>query len=375
MNRIAIAVAALTTALTMTGLAARAMPPFAQAYGVSCSTCHTQVPALNAYGRYVQRTGYASLDPKVLNRAFPIWVGWNTSYDSQDPDKPHQTLFGNVAIHAAGPIDGDWSYHVHQWIWENDTPGGVDTLWLAYNKLFHRDGHLFVGKIEAPGPSVFSQWFDLAAFTTPQITVGEHTYENDGNRWGTKFGYAHGNLTAEAGYLYSDQDLGGVSEFGSATDKTFQWKAAYAPPDKPLEAGFYGTRGSWPLEEGGTDQYSSVAGYFERDPTRGVPGILVMYQISHDANPGPDLGPAGSNAGTFELYQPIFRDGMLSVRKEFTNDGLGTRLETGNIDFSYRIAKYLRLYTEAAMAQNNTPAWRYEIWWTTPLTRSLLPEH
>jgi mono/diheme cytochrome c family protein len=28
---------------------ALAMPNFAQAYGVSCSTCHTAVPALNSY--------------------------------------------------------------------------------------------------------------------------------------------------------------------------------------------------------------------------------------------------------------------------------------------------------------------------------------
>ena len=54
---------------------AQAMPPFAQAYGVSCSLCHTQVPGLNAYGRYVQRTGYASLDPNVLRRALPVWIG------------------------------------------------------------------------------------------------------------------------------------------------------------------------------------------------------------------------------------------------------------------------------------------------------------
>ncbi|HTX60362.1 MAG TPA: hypothetical protein VMH02_11910, partial [Verrucomicrobiae bacterium] len=44
---------------------AEAMPVFAQAYGVKCNVCHTQVPALNTYGRYIQRTGYAAMDPKV----------------------------------------------------------------------------------------------------------------------------------------------------------------------------------------------------------------------------------------------------------------------------------------------------------------------
>ena len=39
---------------------AQAMPNFAQAYGIKCSECHIQIPALNAYGRYVQRTGYGA---------------------------------------------------------------------------------------------------------------------------------------------------------------------------------------------------------------------------------------------------------------------------------------------------------------------------
>ncbi len=45
---------------------AQAMPNFAQAYGIPCSYCHIQIPALNAYGRWVQRTGYAGLNPHVL---------------------------------------------------------------------------------------------------------------------------------------------------------------------------------------------------------------------------------------------------------------------------------------------------------------------
>ncbi|HEX5275496.1 MAG TPA: hypothetical protein VFW34_09505 [Candidatus Rubrimentiphilum sp.] len=46
----------------LAALRADAMPPFAQAYGVDCNTCHTMVPALNSYGRYIQRTGFAALD-------------------------------------------------------------------------------------------------------------------------------------------------------------------------------------------------------------------------------------------------------------------------------------------------------------------------
>lgn len=350
------------------------MPPFAQAYGVKCSVCHTQVPALNAYGRYVQRTGYSSLDPHVLTRAFPVWVGESANYDSGSGS--YKTEFGNLAIHAVGPIGDSITYHFQQWIVQNGGTGDLDTFWMAYNNLFHRDGHLFVGKVEAPAPSPYSQWMDLAPFTTPEITVGEHVYELDANRWGAKFNYIRGGLDAEAGWLYNNGGWSGSSGFIN-TDKTFQYKLAYADPEHPFEVGTYGSRGSWPLNEGGFDQYWSVAGYAQRDPYRGVPGVLAVYQMGLDGNPGyrtlanaslSPLGSAGSTATTLELYQPVFDKGLLSIRKEWTNDGLGTQLQTGNLDFNYQIARYLHAYVEEYFGSHMTPQWRYMLWWTTPVT-------
>lgn len=176
------------------GVSARveAMPPFAQAYGVDCNTCHTQVPGLNAYGRYVQRTGYASLDPHVLHRAFPFWLGEQLNYDSTAPNTTPQG--GNVALHAVGGIGNDFTYHAQQWIWANNGAGDLDTLWLAYNNVLHRDGHIFVGKIESPGPSTYSMWTDIAPFSTPEMIVGEHAYQLDANRWGAKINFVRGNL-------------------------------------------------------------------------------------------------------------------------------------------------------------------------------------
>jgi hypothetical protein len=356
---------------------AMAMPPFAQAYGVQCNVCHTQVPALNTYGRYVQRTGYASLDPHVLHRALPIWVGENTWYDTQDPAEPHRTQFGNVAIHAVGAIGNDVTYHFQQWIKQNNQSGDLDTFWMTYNNLLHRDGHLFVGLVEAPGPSPYSQWMDLSGFAASGATVGEHTYEIAGNGWGSKFNYVKGSLDLEAGWLYGGSGWGQSSAFINS-DKRFQFKVAYANPEQPLEVGVFGSRGSWPLAEGGFSQYWSEAGYVQRDPTHGVPGILAVYQTALDGNPGyttlangslAPLGAAGSNASTFELYQPILDKGLVSVRQEWTNDGLGTSLQTGNADFSYQIARFVHLYVETYWQQHAIPGWRYMLWWTTPISR------
>ena len=353
---------------------ADAMPPFAEAYAAKCTLCHTEVPTLNSYGRYVQHTGYSALDHQVLKQALPVWIGVNPTYDSQNANFPHQLQSGNVAVHAVGYLANDWTYHVQQWITQNNQPGGLDTAWVAYNNLFRHDGHLFFGKILTPAPSPFSQWSDLSPFSTAEAVVGEHTYQLDANRWGSRFAYTHGSLDAEVGWLGSSEGWGGTSNFTNSTDKTLQWKFAYANPKVPTEVGFYGSRGSWPLTEGGTDQYYSVAGYIQHDPQRIVPGIFLIYQTAYDANPGNGAGPAASNYATIELYQNLFgKNALVAVRKEYSNDGLGTQLQTGNVDFEYHIARFVNVYLETYMAQHSKPGYRYMIWWTTPVSRPLPP--
>ncbi len=345
------------------------MPPFAQAYRANCTLCHVEVPALNSYGRSVQRSGYAILDHQILHRSLPVWIGFSPAFDSQQQNGS-KLQGGNVAVHAVG-LAGDFSYHIQQWLVQNNVPGGLDTAWFAYNGLFAHSGHLFAGKIETPAPSPFSQWFDLSNFASAEMTVGEHQYQLDANRWGSRLAYVHGALDVEAGWLGSSGNLGGTSDFTNDTDKTFQWKIAHVSAQRTsLEFGAFGSRGSFPLQEGGTDQYYSVAAYVERDPQRHVPGIFALYQDTFDGNPGPGLGAAAGNALTFELYQNAFhQNGLFSARFERTNDGLGSQVKSGNIDFEYHLVRFVHLYTEAAFAQGSKPSYRYMLWWTTPLER------
>lgn len=383
----AIACAAFALALTAN---AQAMPPFAKAYGVKCSTCHTVVPALNAYGRYVQRTGYASLNHDVLKTVTPLWFGEQVNGDStggvSNITPTHTSSFGNFAIHGAGYIAPDWTFHVQQWLLQNDdSGGGLDTAWVTYNNLFHRDGHLFVGKYEAPAPSPFSQFFDISAFSTPEIAVGEHAYQLDGNRWGAKLAYVHGALDAEAGWLLSANDVIGAADFATTpgTEKTFQWKLASAHADQPLEVGAYGSSGSFVVSTGDVDRYNSIAAYLQRDPQpNGVPGIFAIYQTAHDSNPGLDangfqLPAASSKAMTAELYESFFNRGaILGFRDEFTDDGLGNLGHLQNVDFAFNVPhmQYLHGYVEAGLGGNSTapngkPTWRWLLWWTTPIAQ------
>ena len=109
-----------------------------------------------------------------------------------------------------------------------------------------------------------------------------------------------------------------------------------------------------------------------------IPGVLVMYQMNNDTNPDESGLSVGSNAATIEIYERIFNqqhdspagEGLIGIRKEFTNDGLGAPVAlTGNVDLSYHIARYLFFYGEAGFTQSSTPAWRTMLWWTTPIQR------
>ncbi len=362
--------------------AAIAMPNFAQAYGVDCSKCHTAVPTLNAYGRYIQRSQYGYLAEAAMKKALPIWVDYQAQYDSQaGPPDTHRVVWGNLAIHADGLIDDNWSFHVQQWLLEDNGGGPLDTAWVSYNNVFHHNGYVELGKLEVPAPSPYSQMFEIAPYALPEITVGEHAYELDANRWGVKTGYLNGSLSAAVAYVGSDADLNGATDWVPAAGKALQYQAAFMRPNNPLEAGIYGATGTYPISDGRTDQFSALAGYVQRDPTRGLPGIFAVYQTTKDAYPfAGAMTPAVSHGYTVDVYEPVFKDYLVvGFRRELMNDGLGNTSGGENIDMTIRLAKYLHLYTEAGLSGANpgngvnrigTPAWRAFIWWSTPIERA-----
>jgi hypothetical protein len=371
---IALALAISATLVFVGTQPAKAMPPFAQAYGENCEVCHSAVPALNAYGRYVQRTGYSSLDPGTIHRAIPLWIGENPFLDSQDAVFPHKIQAGNLALHAVGYLGDDWTFHAQQWITQANQTGGTDTLWLTYNNLFHRDGHLFIGKLQAPGPSPYNQWFELNGFAAPAITVGEHGYLIGGTRWGTKLSYTRDWLLAEVAYLGTDGNLNNATDFSDDTDKSVDWRLAYGLPDKPSEFGIFGTSGTVPISNGTFDRYNATSVYGEVDSEGVLPGVFAVYQSGHDPNPGPGLGAASSKAFSVDVYHPFFNQRvMLGLRQEYTDDGLGTIGHSSNADFEWlavrevgdRNATGLIANAEAVMAPGAGPDWKYQLWYVT----------
>ena len=150
---------------------AQAMPNFAQAYGIKCSECHIQIPALNAYGRYVQRTGFAGLNPHVLQRESPVWVDYPVGYSEQSPSAASWDI-GSLGVHADGAFgtpNSEWTYHVQQWIWQQSQAGGLDTAWVAYNNSSMAPATSSLGSSRCRLPRNLASGWMLAVFpSTPR---------------------------------------------------------------------------------------------------------------------------------------------------------------------------------------------------------------
>ena len=380
----AILAAVLVPGMFLAPRALEAMPTFAQAYGVTCATCHTAVPLLNAYGRYVQRTGYASLDRNVLSRAVPVWIGESANFDSTagaGTGTPRYS-FGNVALHAVGYVAPDVTYHAQQWLTQNDQSGVVDTLWVTYNNLLHRDGHLFIGKILNPAPSPYSQTFDLDGPSASSTTVGEHAWGSTyGNRWGAKLSYVHGALDAEGGYFLSGDDLNGITDFHPG-DKTFQWRLAYARPDVPVEARIFWKQWLRARQHGPGPLQLHRGVRSNRSAARRRARPACDLSNGHDGNPGVDANgnvlPASSSRGaSVELYEPVLRGNVtFGLRHDLNDDGLGGFGTSNAINMTFNVPKFTFVhgYLEANMGANSSlagasagPTWKGMLWLTLPI--------
>jgi hypothetical protein len=379
------------------------------------------IPALNARGRYFQSTALGALDPTAMKRVFPMVVREAVSYRSTgklDKNEPQDKYtFGNLSLNLVGVLGDNLTYRFEQTFYSNDISGGTTGhFWVAYHQLLHGDGHLRVGKFDAPAAPAFAYWQDMSGFSTPSIVVGQHGYQLAGDRWGAEFDYVPVNYAkqpykVQLAYVAnptvmvnsSTFDISNPYQRGSAgSDKAFQYKVAYARPDKPIEAGVYGAVGSYILSTGylnPIDNYNAIGVYAQRDPVKSMPGVLVFYQTTNDSNVGPGkasqqlVQSATSWAAAVEVDESLFNgDVMVGVRPvEYTaglqasNSGLDVLMTAkphyGVFDIIARdpkISPYLYLTMESAVAAasnapNGIPTWRVALKWAGPLGRA--PSH
>jgi hypothetical protein len=390
---------------------AAATPVFAQAYGLGCTACHTQMPVLNAFGRYIQRTGYAAMDPKTLSHAIPVFIfDLGTAYTHQSGRPPSYgriTGPGNTTVvQANGFLGSDVTYKIEQLLTAGGHAGVLDQGWVSYHNFFDHHGHLFVGKLAEVNLDEFSAFVlgdvnDAGQGSVPDVAVGVHDYalDYDGGRWGTKFNYVQGKTVAEIAYLGNatgGSSFGDAYDFSQTSDTSWQWKVAYADPAKPYEVGVFGESGKLGFAGSSLapgvhiDRYDVVAPYVQKDPRPGSPGFRLEFATATDSNPGnlTPAGasgpgrPAGSTASSWMIAsvdQMVLHDhGMVNITYYHTNEALGAIGLTGLVQaagpatgagpgFSYAINPYTRIYSAIYVAQNQRPTFALKMWFSPPL--------
>lgn len=374
-----------------------AMPPFAQAAGQNCSLCHTMMPGLNAYGRYVLRTFYSGLGSDTYHGTSPVWLNENLTdrstgkLDSRNPN--HKVTYGNMSADVAG-LGGNWSYRVEQTLWSNDQSGGnLGNAWVGYNNILKGDAHIRVGKFARPVASVFTNNWYRTGMSMPSVAVGNHTWSMSGSGWGSEISYVKGDIQALAGYYeQGSPNLPNAAVFSTmpGTQRSFSYQVAYASPKRPLEIGLYASNGT--LVEnyapGTTDVFAGTGVYVQRDaqPNHamvGIPGGAIIYQLTSDTNPGTYKvgkttllrGPSNSHAIAYQIEEPLFRGGMMiGARREIVQNLTG--ITTGTVlDLGFQVphAPYLFAYGEATMGNLYTsatfgrPTWRWGLRWAGPI--------
>jgi len=334
---------------------AQAYPTFSQALGVKCSMCHTMVPELNAYGRYLQRTFYAPLTQPALKKTLPVFFWYQFAGDNvgnaRGAANPHTKDFltSTFYLYFVGLMgaNSDFSYRVETPLVTNNTvqsqSGGPETMWAAYNGLFNHHGHIQAG-MDYPGPvpAFLANPSDYEnPFQIRHLTIGTHGYNLINKRLTFRFDYEDGPIDLEVAWRGGTTNpiSGGPSDFliSPGSDKTFpQWKVAYAPPAQKYEFGAFGSAGTYYTKLPGTprDNYYNNAPYFQLDPGffgPNTPGVMAFFAWGHDSNPGTltfqNIAPGGPNYtdGAIEVMEPLFQDKLLvNLRNEFINNGLGT---------------------------------------------------
>ena len=191
-------------------------------------------------------------------------------------------------------------------------------------------------------------------FNIRHFGVGTHSYNFINDRWGGEFHYVKGWFDAEISTGWASGGLIQSNTFSIApgSDKATQWKFAYAPPDRPLEVGVFGTEGNYMLHGAGiaappnVDHYDGVVEYVQRDPVGWVPGVFAYNLTTTDSNPGV-MGYLGAVSRDYavEAYEVApkglasidFRDETSLVEGKYTHSftiGVNTQIPRVNYLFA-----------------------------------------
>ena len=177
---------------------AEAIPAFARKYQFSCSTCHAPVPRLKPFGEAFAARGFRLEDPSQeppravydvgdpmlrLMRELPLAIrleGYASFGEKESLNDDVQWPWA-FKILSGGQINQSISYYLY-YILEKGGSGGLEDVWMQFNKIFRLPVDLVVGQFQVCDPLFKRELrlprFDYQIFRTHVGEVGvDLTYD------------------------------------------------------------------------------------------------------------------------------------------------------------------------------------------------------
>ncbi|MBD3223309.1 MAG: hypothetical protein GF313_01160 [Caldithrix sp.] len=183
---------------------AQAIPAFARKYKISCTTCHTAMPKLKAYGDEIAGNGFiipedeskrdyvtAGDDLLLLNRNFPIAArldlrAVHNSDENTDIDTDLQTPWG-LKLLSGGAIYKNISYYFYFYASERGEVAGIEDAYIHFNNIFGKELDIMAGQFQTSDPLMKREL---------RLTVEDY------QAYKTPIGYSNTDLTYDRGLMF-----------------------------------------------------------------------------------------------------------------------------------------------------------------------------
>ncbi|MGC8484998.1 MAG: hypothetical protein ACP5O6_05120 [Candidatus Baltobacteraceae bacterium] len=358
---------------------ALAVPVFANGQGgANCALCHTVVPQLNGYGRYVLMTNFSRGLNRHLQmmqgRSLPVALEATVNASRPTPAGLPALSSSLVQWLSAGFLGKDVSYFATVPVVSGGFPAAsVDQLWVADNALDRGHGSLQIGRFPTP---IFAPWISqplsLSGYGIASMQIGSNAATLADNRWGASYTQVGANgLIGNVAYLAGNGPL--ENAFATETEGN-AWSASlqFLSPEKHWSGGIATLFGSIFNAGGAIDRYTREAGLLSYDIGRF--NLLAIGTLGHDTQPLPlSLASSSSKAYAFEtIYAPLTWI-HLDTRYERTNDGLGNATTNYIFDLALNLRPNVVLTVEDLARAGGTPITQYQLLWAGPWFRNRMP--
>lgn len=359
--------------------AALAIPVFANGQGgVSCALCHTTVPQLNSYGRYVLMTNFSRGLNKHLqimqNRSLPVALETTANASSQPVAMLPGVYSALVQFLSGGYAGSDVSYFASVPIETDGFPAdAVDQVWAAYNGFSHGNASFQIGKFPTP---IFAPWMSqplsLSGYALVTLPVGLNGSTSGDNRWGASY-----TQIGRLGLIGNVSYLGGSGPieraFNTAGEGT-AWTGSlqYLSPESRWSGGVAGLIGSNPLPSGENDRYAREMALASYGADRYE--VTAMGLLGQDSSPNGGASPVTNSRGfSLETIYGILPWLRFDVRYEHTDDGLGTSTTNYISDVAVSLRPNVIMTVEDRSSAGTKATLNYQLLWAGPWYRDRFP--